>query len=80
MADLRTALAAVLGIGLGLVFLLYPDTVLRLNAVGRLPRDRRREYGGTAPAPARWRWIVRGIGVGILAAGVYFGAMRVASG
>jgi hypothetical protein len=73
------ALAAILGIGLGLVFLRYPDVVIRLNLVGRLPRDRRGEYGGSGSAPARWRWIVRGVGLVVLTAGAYFGAMGFSS-
>lgn len=73
MADLRTLLAAALGIGLGVLFIAYPDAIVRVQTVGRLPHDRRGDYGAESSLPNRWRWMVRLLGVGILVAGVYFG-------
>lgn len=74
MADLRTLLAAALGIGLGVLFVVYPQAVIRVQTVGRLPHDRGGEYGEDAASTDRWQWVVRLLGVGVLAAGVYFGA------
>jgi hypothetical protein len=69
--DVRTLLAAVLGVGLGLVLVAYPDAVVRAQTVGRLPDDRGGEYGVEA-APTRWRRLVRLAGVLVVAAGLYF--------
>lgn len=70
--DLRTALAAVLGVGLGALLLAYPDAVVRAHTAGRLPHDRRGEFGADAPAPDRWRLLVRGLGAVSVIAGLYF--------
>ncbi|MFB6173863.1 MAG: hypothetical protein ABEI39_04395 [Halobacteriales archaeon] len=72
MADLRTLLAAVLGVGLGAVLVAYPDVVIRAQTAGRLPHDRGGEYGDSA-APGRWRLVVRALGVAAILAGAYFG-------
>lgn len=74
MADLRTLAAAVLGVAVGVLCLAFPGAVIRVQTAGRLPSDRRGEYGEESPAPARWRRLVQGIGVVVLAFGVYFGA------
>lgn len=74
MADLRTALAAVLGVALGLVLLAYPSAVIRVQTVGRLPHDRGGEYGQHMEAPERWLWVVRGIGALLVLAGLFFGS------
>lgn len=74
MADLRTVLAAVLGIGLGLVLVAFPVAVIRVQTVGRLPDDRGDEYGRPASPPDSWRRVIQGIGVGLVVAGLYFGA------
>jgi hypothetical protein len=62
MADLRTVLAAVLGIGLGLVLIAFPAAVIRVQTVGRLPHDRGSEYGQGSEPPERWLVVVRGVG------------------
>jgi hypothetical protein len=74
MADLRTVLAAVLGVGLGLVLLAFPSAVIRVQTVGRLPDDRGGPYGEPADAPASWRWVVRGVGMAFLLAGISISA------
>ena len=74
MADLRTILAAVLGIGLGALFLAYPEAVIRVQTAGRVPHDRGGEYGSASSIPDRWRRLVQLLGVAVLVAGVYFGA------
>ncbi|USZ66860.1 hypothetical protein NGM10_08960 [Halorussus salilacus] len=69
--DLRTLLAAVLGVGLGLFFVAYPGVVIRVHSAGRTPTGRDGEYGDEA-TPARWRRLVRLVGVGLALAGLYF--------
>lgn len=78
MADLRTLLAAVLGVALGATCLLAPETVVRVHLAGRRPRDAGGEYGADAGVPARWRRLVRVVGTGVLAAGLYFAASALA--
>lgn len=75
--DLRTLLAAVLGVGLGLFCVAYPEAVVRAHAAGRTPRDRGGEYGDSS-APDRWRSLVRVAGVAVTAAGLYFAATLLA--
>lgn len=72
--DLRTALAAVLGVGLGVVLLAYPEAVIRAQTAGRLPHDRGGEYGRDAEMPRRFRLLVRALGVGSILVGLYLGA------
>jgi hypothetical protein len=74
VADLRTLLAAVLGVGLGALLLAYPEAVIRIQTAGRLPHDRGGEYGSASSAPDRWRRLVQLLGVVVLVTGVYFGA------
>lgn len=78
MVDVRIVTAAVLGLGLGALFLVYPEAVVRVHTVGRIPGDRTGEYG-EASVPDRWRRVVQLVGVGILAAGGYFGATALGS-
>ncbi|MFB6299091.1 MAG: hypothetical protein ABEH65_02400 [Halobacteriales archaeon] len=73
MADLRTLLAAVLGIVIGVLCLVYPGAIIRIQTVGRLPHDRSGEYGAGATTPERWRRIVQAVGLGVLVVGAYFG-------
>ena len=73
MVDLRTLLAAVLGVGLGALLVAYPEAVIRAQTAGRLPHDQGGEYGGSS-VPDRWRRLVRLLGVVVLVVGVYFGA------
>jgi len=72
MADLRTLLAAVLGLLLGVVCLVAPGTVVRVQTAGRRPTGRDGEYG-TDAVPGRWRRLVQAVGVGLVVAGAYFG-------
>ncbi|WP_251341234.1 hypothetical protein [Haloplanus halophilus] len=78
MADLRTLLAAVLGLLLGAVCLLAPGAVVRAHTVGRRPDGGRGEYGADSPLPDRWRHLVRAAGVGLVLAGGYFGYVALA--
>jgi hypothetical protein len=72
MADLRTLLAAALGLLLGAVCLVAPGAVVRVQTAGRRPTGRDGEYG-TDAVPDRWRRLVQAVGVGLVAAGAYFG-------
>jgi hypothetical protein len=74
MVAARDLLAAVLGVGLGLVLVAAPGVVVRAQTAGRLPSDRGGEYGTDADVPARWRLLVRGVGVALVAVGLYVGA------
>lgn len=71
--DVRTLLAAVLGVGLGLAFIAYPEAVVRVHTAGRRPTGRGGEYGEDAVAD-RWRRLVQAVGAASVAAGVYFAA------
>jgi len=71
MAD-RELIAAVLAVGLGIVFILSPATIVQVHTAGRIP-DRHGEYGADG-APARWLWVVRAVGAALLLAGIYFAA------
>jgi len=72
MADVRTLLAAVLGLLLGTVCLVAPDAVVRVQFAGRRPPGRGGEYGTDAVSD-RWRHLIRLLGVGFVVAGGYFG-------
>ena len=74
MPDLRTLLAAALGIGLGLLLLARPEAVIRAHTAGRLPQDRGGEYGTDAQASGRTRQLVQLLGAASLLVGLYFGA------
>jgi len=71
--DLRTLLAGLLGLGLGLVLVAFPEWVLRAHLAGRLPSDRGGGYGTDADGPTRYRLVVRLVGIGFVLAGAYFG-------
>jgi len=70
---IRDLLAAVLGIGLGLLLVVYPEAVVRVQTVGRVPGDRTGEYGQDATVPDTWRLIVRVLGVVVLGTGLFVG-------
>lgn len=72
MADVRTLLAAALGLLLGVLCLVAPEAVVRTQTAGRRPTGRGGEYG-TDTVPDRWRQLVRLVGVGLVVAGGYFG-------
>jgi len=73
VVDVRTLLAAVLGVVLGVVLVAAPDAVIRVQTAGRLPSDRGGEYGTDSTVPTRWRRLVQGAGVVLVAGGLYFG-------
>ena len=70
--DLRTALAGVLGVGLGLVLLARPGLFARTHSVGRLPGDRRSEYGADDRPDERSRRFVQAAGAVTVLLGLYF--------
>lgn len=72
--DVRTALAAVLGVGLGVLLVAYPEYVIRAQTAGRLPHDRGGDYGDDPAASGQWRRVVQGLGVVAIAFGFYLGA------
>ena len=72
--DLRTLVAGVLGVGVGLVLVAYPEAVVRAQTAGRRPRDGRGEYGTASPVSERWRRLVQLLGVISVAFGLYFAA------
>jgi hypothetical protein len=78
MTDVRTLLAATLGLFIGVVCLVAPGAVVRVHVAGRRPHDGRGEYGTDGSVPTRWRRLVRALGVGCLAAGCYFGYVALA--
>lgn len=69
--DLRTLAAAVLGIGVGVLFVAAPDTVVQVQTAGRVPSERHGEYGTDATA-GRWRRLVQTIGAVFVLGGLYF--------
>lgn len=74
MYGLREALAAVLGVGMGLMFVVYPGLVLRVQTAGTRP-DRQPGPGGqTRDLGGMWYWLIRGVGVVMLVGGMYFAA------
>jgi hypothetical protein len=73
MTDLRTLLAAVLGVGLGLLFVAAPASVIRVQTAGRVPSDRGGEYGDDADVSTRARRFVQALGGTILGFSLYFG-------
>ena len=74
MVDVRGLAAAVLGVGLGIVFIAFPRAIVRFQTVGRIPHDRGGDYGSATAVPTRWVRLVQGIGVVILLVGLYIGA------
>jgi hypothetical protein len=70
MADLRTQLALVLGVGLGLVLIAFPDLVIRAHTVGRVPHDRTGQYGEDSDRSDWVRHAVRAVGAGLVVAAV----------
>jgi len=75
--DYRTLLAAVLGVGLGAVMVAFPEAVVKVHTAGRRPHDRHGEYGTNESGHERYHRLVRGLGVVVALAGVYFGATLV---
>lgn len=77
MVAVRTLLAALLGVLIGVVCLVAPDAVVRVHTAGRRPNGRG-EYGTDGTIPTRWRRVVQALGVGCLVAGCYFGYVALA--
>lgn len=71
--DLRTVLAAVLGVGVGLFLLAYPRAVIDAHLAGRTPRDRGGRYGSGSAASHRWHRLVQLLGAASILLGLYFG-------
>jgi hypothetical protein len=72
--DYRTLLAAVLGVGLGIVFVVSPATIVKIHTTGRRPRDQHGEWGGDDGGFETYHRLVQGIGVVVILFGLYFGA------
>jgi len=70
----RQLIAAVLGVGLGLFVIAFPETVVRTYAAGRVPDGRWGKYGEDGSPPAKWLWAARGAGAVMLLLGLWFGA------
>lgn len=71
MAGIRELLAAVLGVGLGIIFLVAPGFIIKIHTLGRGPQDRHGDFGSHA-VDSKWQWVVRAFGLGLVAAGAYF--------
>jgi len=72
--DYRTLLAAVLGVGLGLVFVASPETIIKVHTTGRRPQDQHGEWGGDDAGFEKYHRLVQGVGVVAILFGLYFGA------
>ena len=70
MYGLRELLAIALSVGLGLFLIVFPGAFLRLQMVGRGPRDPG-QYGQDYDPPARYARVVRAFGVAAVAVGLY---------
>lgn len=72
MWELREALAAILGVGLGLLFVAFPGLVIRIQTAGTRPD---RQPGPTGESPGdigMWYWLIRGLGALFILGGLYF--------
>lgn len=70
MVGLRELLAIALSIGLGLFLIGFPGAFLRLQMVGRGPRDPG-QYGQDWNPPVRYARVVRAFGAAAVAVGLY---------
>ena len=74
----RELVAAVLGVGFGLVLVAFPEAFIRSWTAGRgRPDPSRGEYGADGSPPEKWLWVVRAAGVLVAAIGIGFGASTV---
>jgi hypothetical protein len=73
MNHLRPLITGVLGIGLGMICLLSPETIYRIHTAGRLPHDRHGDYGSGGASNTNWLWVIRGFGIVIALTGGYIG-------
>jgi len=69
MVDLGAAAASLLGVAIGIFLVAYPEVAVRAHTAGRLPTDRGGEYGADGAVPARWRRLVRLMGVASILVG-----------
>jgi len=74
MYETREALAAVLGIAAGLLFVVYPRLVLRVQTAGTRPDRQPGPAGETPDLSSGWYWLIRGVGAVMLVGGLYFAA------
>lgn len=74
----RQALAAVVAVALGAVLIVYPEALVRVHTVGRVPHDRGGKYGEDASLSAHWRWVIRAVGVVCIVLGLYFASQFLA--
>ncbi|WP_168219927.1 hypothetical protein [Salarchaeum sp. JOR-1] len=72
MAGLRELLAVVLGVALGVLLLAYPRAFIRIQTLGRVPRDRHGHYGSDDPS-STWVRVVQLLGAACLLAAGYVG-------
>ena len=70
MYGVRELLAVVLSVGLGLFLIGYPGAFLRLQMVGRGPRDPG-QYGRDYEPPATYARVVRACGGAAVIVGLY---------
>lgn len=75
--DVRSLLAAVLGVGIGLLLVAAPEALVRVHTVGRVPGQRGGEYGTDDALSARTRRLVQLLGVACVAVGLYVGTTLV---
>lgn len=70
MYDVRELLAAVLSVGLGLFLIAFPGAFIRIQMVGRGPRDPG-EYGEDWEPPRKYTLPVRLLGVAAVGVGTF---------
>lgn len=70
MYGVRELLAVALSVGLGLFLIGYPGAFLRLQMVGRGPRDPG-QYGQDYDPPTRYARVVRAFGAAAVTVGLY---------
>ncbi|NHN48637.1 hypothetical protein G9464_13675 [Halostella sp. JP-L12] len=70
MYGVREILAIVLSVGLGLILIGFPEAFLRMQMVGRGPRDPG-EYGRDYEPPATYTRVIRAFGAAAVVVGLY---------
>jgi hypothetical protein len=70
---LREAIAAVLGVAVGLLLVAYPAAIVRIHTAGRVPDGRHGDYGTDGAPPATWLWLVRAIGAVAILVALFIG-------
>jgi hypothetical protein len=69
MVGRREVIAPVLGVGLGILFVVHPEGLARVSGPGRLPRDRGGRYGEETPLIGGWRRVAQAVGVACISRG-----------